>query len=122
MSSSGLGGDVHSWMLSIKHFLCVVHPPRCSEGGFGEAVIACDMPRPCKFPSLDNCQKRSLWTHKEVDLAPHPVFGLMLQVGDTEKFPHAFGFKYEDYTVKKKKVSCGPSLSADCRSGKMCPW
>ena len=35
----------------------------------------CDMPEPCEFPSLDSCQKRFLWTHKEVDHAPHPVFG-----------------------------------------------
>ena len=47
--------------------------------------MACDMPEPCKFPSLDSCQKRFLWTHKEVDLAPHPVVGLVLQIGDTEK-------------------------------------
>ena len=32
------------------------------------AVMACDMPEPCKFPSLDSCQKTFLWTHKEVDL------------------------------------------------------
>ena len=44
-----------------------------------------------QFPSLDSCQKRFLWTHKEVDLAPHPVVGLVLQVGDTEKFPQALG-------------------------------
>ena len=56
------------------------------ENGSGEAVVACDMPEPCQFPSLDSCQKRFLWTHKEVDLAPHPVVGLVLQVGDTEKF------------------------------------
>ena len=31
---------------------------------------------------LDNCKKRFLWTYKEVDLAPHPVVGLALQVGD----------------------------------------
>ena len=37
------------------------------KDGFGEAVVACDMPEPCKFPSLDSCQKRFLWTHKEVD-------------------------------------------------------
>ena len=55
------------------------------KDGFGEAVVACDMPEPCKFPSLDSCQKRFLWTHKEVDLAPHPVVGLVLQIGDTEK-------------------------------------
>ena len=27
------------------------------------------MPEPCKFPSLDSCQKRFLWTHKEADVA-----------------------------------------------------
>ena len=65
------------------------------KDGFGEAVVACDMPEPCKFPSPDSCQKRFLWTHKEVELAPHPVIGLVLpsrrygentqlQVGDTE--------------------------------------
>ena len=61
------------------------------KDGFGEAVVACDMPEPCKFQSLDSCQKRFLWTHKGVDLAPHPVVGLVLQVGDTEKFTQALG-------------------------------
>ena len=37
-----------------------------------------------------------LWTHKEVDLAPHLVVGLVLQVGNTEKFPHALGFESLD--------------------------
>ena len=58
--------------------------------------MACDMPEPCKFPSLDRCQKKFLWTHKEVDLAPHPVVGLVLQVRDAEKFPQAFGFESLD--------------------------
>ena len=66
------------------------------KDGFGEAVAACDMPEPCKFLSLDNCQKRFLWTHEGVDLAPHPVVGLVLQVGDVEKFPQAFGFEAPD--------------------------
>ena len=39
------------------------------KDGFGEAVVACDMPEPCKFPSLDSCQKTFLWTHKGVDNA-----------------------------------------------------
>ena len=52
----------------------------------GEAVVACDVPEPCKFLSLNNFQKRFLWTYKEVDLAPHAVIGLVLQVGDMEKF------------------------------------
>ena len=59
-------------------------------GGLGEAVMACDMPKPCKFFTLDSCQKRFLWTQKEVDVTPHPVVGLVLQVGDMEKFPHAY--------------------------------
>ena len=57
--------------------------------GFGETVVACDMPEPRKFPSLDSCQKRFLQTHEEVNLAPHPVVGLVLQVVDTEKFSRA---------------------------------
>ena len=55
--------------------------------------MACDMPEPCRFPSLDSCKKRFLWTHEEVDLAPHPVVGLVLQVRDTEKFPQTLGFE-----------------------------
>ena len=37
--------------------------------------MAYDMPEPCIYPSLDSCQKRFMWTHKEVDLALHPVIG-----------------------------------------------
>ena len=54
------------------------------------------MPEPCEFPSLDSCQKRFLWTHKEVFLALHPVVDLLLQVGDVEKFPHALGLENLD--------------------------
>ena len=54
----------------------------------------CDMPEPCL--SLESCQKRLLWTHKEVHLAPHPVVGLVLQVEGTEKFPRALGFESLD--------------------------
>ena len=39
------------------------------KDGFGEAVVACDMPEPFKFLSLDSCQKRFLCTRKEVYLA-----------------------------------------------------
>ena len=63
------------------------------KDGFREAVVACDMPEPRKFPSLDSCQKRFLLTQKEVYLAPDLVVGLVLLVGDTEKFPHALGFE-----------------------------
>ena len=54
------------------------------------------MPEPCKFTSLDSCQKGFLWTHKGVDLALHPVTGLVIQGGDAEKFPHALGFESLD--------------------------
>ena len=57
-----------------------------------EAVMVRDMLKQCKFPSLDSCKTRFLWTHKEVDLVKHPVVGLALLVGDTEKFPKALGF------------------------------
>ena len=96
MSRSGMGRDVHSSMLSSQHFLCRPRrrpPSKVPEGCFGEAIVACDMPEPCKFPSLDSCQKGFMWTHKEVDLAPHQVAGLVLEVGDTEKFPQTFGFE-----------------------------
>ena len=46
-----------------------------------------DTPEPYEFSSLDSCWKRFTWTHKEVDLASHLVVGLVLQVGDAEKFP-----------------------------------
>ena len=32
----------------------------------------------------------------EVDLTPHTVTGLVIHVGDAEKFPHAFGFESMD--------------------------
>ena len=51
------------------------------------------MPEPCKFPFLGSCQRRFLWANKEVDPAPHPVIGLMLQIGDTEKFPRTLVFE-----------------------------
>ena len=62
------------------------------RNGFGEAVVTCDMLELCQFPSLDSFQKKFLWTHKQVDLAPYPVIGLVLQEGNAEKFPQALGF------------------------------
>ena len=55
------------------------------KDGVGEVIVACDMPEPCKFQSFDSCRKRFLGTEEEVDPAPHPVVGLVLQVGDSEK-------------------------------------
>ena len=75
------------------HLLTTATPPPpqgALKDHFGEAkaVMVCDMPEP-KFSSHDSHQKRFLWTHKEVDLALHPVIGIVPQVGDTEKYPHA---------------------------------
>ena len=58
--------------------------------------MVCDMLEPCKFPYLDNCQKRFLWTNKEADLASHPIIGLVLLEGEAENFPHALGFESLD--------------------------
>ena len=68
------------------------------------------MPEPCKFPSHDTYQKRFLWTHKGVDLAPHPVVGLVLQVRDAEKFPQALGFEDLDPFLRASKQ--GPCFTA----------
>ena len=62
------------------------------------------MPEPCKFPSLDRCQERFLWTHKEIDLAPHPGVGLVLQVGDAEKFLQAFSFESLDFFFQSQRA------------------
>ena len=80
------------------------------KDGLGEIVVACDIPEPCKFSSLNSCQKRFLWTHKKVDLAQHPVICLVLQAGDTEKFPHALGFKGLDPSFRVSKQ--GPCFTA----------
>ena len=77
---------------------------------FEEVVLAYDMPEPCKFPSLDSCQKRFLWIRKEVHLAPHPVVGLVYQVGDAEKIPQTFGFKSLDPFFRVIKQ--GPCFTA----------
>ena len=68
------------------------------------------MPELCKFPSLDSCQKRFPWTRKELDLAPHPVVGLVLQVGDAEKIPCELDFKSLDPFLRVSKQ--GPCFTA----------
>ena len=60
-------------MSTLWHFSCGPSLQDALENGFGEVVVVCDIPGPCKFPSLDSCQERLLLAHKDVDLAPHPV-------------------------------------------------
>ena len=75
---------------------------------FREAAVACDKPEPCVCPSLDCCHKRFLWTHKEADLVPHLVAGLVFQIWDAEKFPQALVFESLDPFFRVSKQ--GPSL------------
>ena len=110
------------WHRQIRPLFDVVHlefpllttksPPLqgALKNGFGEAVMVSDMPKPSKFPSLGRCQESFLWSHKGVDLAPHPVVGLVLRVADADRFPHAHGFKSLDplFTVSKQ----GPCFTA----------
>ena len=66
------------------------------KDGVGQAVKACDMPKPCTFPSLDSCKKRFLWTHTEVNFALHSTVGLLLHVGEAEQFPQELVFESLD--------------------------
>ena len=61
VSSSGMGRDVQSLMFSISISSAdhsITHLRGALKDGFGEAVVACDMPEPGRFLSLDSCQKK----------------------------------------------------------------
>ena len=53
--------------------------------------MARDMPEPCKFVS--QLPEEVPVGQQGSSTTPHPVVGLVLQVGDAEKFPQAFGFE-----------------------------
>ena len=58
------------------------------KNGFREVMPVClTYPNHSSFRLFLSCQKTFLSANKEVYLALHPVFGLVLQVGDAEKFP-----------------------------------
>ena len=63
------------------------------------------MPQPSEFPSLDSNQRRFLWVLKEADLASHSVVGLVLKVGDAEKFPQAVDLERLDRFFLSKSAS-----------------
>ena len=42
------------------------------------------MPEPCKFRSLDRCQRSLLWTYKEINFAAYLVVGLVFQAEDAK--------------------------------------
>ena len=76
--------------------------------------MACDMPEPCKFLSLDSCQKRFLWTNKKYDLGPHPVVGLVFHAGDAEKSVQALGFESLDPFFRvSKQCPCFTAIEED---------
>ena len=82
MTSSGMGcpllGVVHpafSLPTTASHTV-----QDALKDDFGEAVMACDMPEPHKFPSLESSQKRFLWNQEKVDPVSYPVVALVLQV------------------------------------------
>ena len=90
VSSSGIGRDVHSFVLSIQHSSAnhggITHPPICLEGWF--------------------------------DLALHPVVGLVIQVEDAKKFPQTLGFEGLDPFLRVSKYcSC---FTAKRRWQKIC--
>ena len=61
VSSSGISKDVHCLTLSIKHLLYRSRrrpPSKVPSWDIWEAVVACGIARPCKFPTLNSCQ----WT------------------------------------------------------------
>ena len=95
VSSTGMARNVHSVLSSNQHFLS--RPRRRPPSGFGEPVGACDMPEPCKLPSIDSCQKKFLWTQKDVDLALQPVLDLVLQVGEAKKFSQTLSLENLDF-------------------------
>ena len=64
------------------------------KDGFGEALVASNIPELCKFPSLDSCQKRFLRTHKDVDLVPHAVGESKLGLQSVTPGFHSSGVKH----------------------------
>ena len=77
-NNSGMGRDVYSLTLFIQvptfPLLTTALPTLQDvlQDGFWEAIIACDMHKPCMFLAFGFCQNRFLRAHKEADFAPHP--------------------------------------------------
>ena len=87
MSGFGMVRNVHP-LFDVVHAafpLPTMASPTLQDvlrNGFGEDVVACDVPEPCEFPSLGSRQKRFPMVHEEADLALHPVTGLVFQRGE----------------------------------------
>ena len=63
---------------------------------WGEMDVVRGVPEPSELSSPDSCQQRLLWADKGVDLAPHPVVGLLFRLGYAEKLPRALGLERLD--------------------------
>ena len=100
MSSSGMGRDVHSLMLSFQHFSAdhrVAHLSKVPRRMVVEGLywrVTC--PSHASFRLLTVARRGSCGFHKEVGLGPHPVVGIVLQIEDAKKFPQALGFESLD--------------------------
>ena len=74
MSSSSMGWDIHFLMLSIRHFLCQLQcrlPSKVPWRVVLERLLWCvTCLNGLSFCSFDACQKRFLWVHKDLALAP----------------------------------------------------
>ena len=74
VSSSGMGRDVYSLTLSIQHFLCRPRrrPPSKVPWSMVLKRLSWCVTRSnrASFRLSTVCQKRFMWTYKEVDLAP----------------------------------------------------
>ena len=101
--------------LFIQHFLCP--PSKMPRGIVLKRLSWRVTPERCEFPSLDRCQKRPLWTYKEVNLAPHPVVGLVMrlvQVWDVGNFPQALRLESLDPFLRvSKQGSCLTAIEED---------
>lgn len=57
-----------------------------SRDGFVEAIMSCDVAKPCHLPALNSDEKRFLSAHETFSLAPLIVVHFVLAVGDAEEF------------------------------------
>ena len=62
VSRYGMGRDVHSLMLFSLPITASSYRQDVLRDSSGEAVVECELPKLCEFPSPDSCQKQLLWT------------------------------------------------------------
>ena len=75
--------------------------------------MAHDMPESCELPSLDGCRKTFMLTHKEVDIAPHQVAGLVLQEETRKPFSHALCLENWIFFSVSKQGPCFTAIEQD---------